>query len=254
MARRRSPRRGRLDRRLERRPVHRAVRVRGEAAAGERDGRDLSELPVRRPTGRGDEQRRARTARSFDSGSLRELRARPPRLVVIAARTDRYLEGSAFGLARPGGGLSYSPEQKAELWRQGLGSFLRRLTRAGVPVVVVHPVPDLRDRSRRLRRRPCADRTVQRGSAARVRRPAATPVCGRRDCRDRIGQRCVGGELRAGVLQCRDLLEHPRRPGAEPGRGPPERRRRVAADRSLHPADRSACPPGRFRLRALVRA
>jgi hypothetical protein len=61
--------------------------------------------------------------------------------VVIAARTDRYVEGSAFGLAEPGGGLSYSPAQKAELWRQGLAAFLRRLTRAGVPVVVVHPVP-----------------------------------------------------------------------------------------------------------------
>jgi peptidoglycan/LPS O-acetylase OafA/YrhL len=82
-----------------------------------------------------------RDCRSFDTGSVAELARRRPRLVVIAARTDRYVEGSAFGLARPGGGLSYSPEQKAQLWRQGLATFLRRLTRAGVPVVVVHPVP-----------------------------------------------------------------------------------------------------------------
>ena len=79
--------------------------------------------------------------RSFVTGSVAELARRRPRLVVIASRTDRYLEGSAFGLAQPGGGLSYSPDQKAELWRRGLAGLLRRLTGAGVPVVVVHPVP-----------------------------------------------------------------------------------------------------------------
>ncbi len=82
-----------------------------------------------------------RDCRSFDTGSLAELARRRPRLVVIAARTDRYVEGSNFGLAQPGGGLSYSPQQKAALWRKGLATVLRRLTRAGVPVVVVHPVP-----------------------------------------------------------------------------------------------------------------
>ena len=84
---------------------------------------------------------REQDCRSFDTGSVAELARRRPRLVVIAARTDRYVEGSAVGLGQPGSGLSYSPVQKAELWREGLGSFLRRLTRAGVPVVVVHPVP-----------------------------------------------------------------------------------------------------------------
>jgi peptidoglycan/LPS O-acetylase OafA/YrhL len=75
---------------------------------------------------------------TFDHASLRELLRRRPRLVVIAARTDHYLDDPSIGL-----GGSHSQAAKTLLWRGGLERFLRRLGRAGIPTLVVHPVPVL---------------------------------------------------------------------------------------------------------------
>jgi peptidoglycan/LPS O-acetylase OafA/YrhL len=80
---------------------------------------------------------------SFGHASLRELLRRRPRLVVIAARTDHYLNEPTIGLQAPGGAATYSSPAKARLWRVGLGRVLRRLGRAGIPTLVIHPVPVL---------------------------------------------------------------------------------------------------------------
>jgi SGNH domain (fused to AT3 domains) len=77
----------------------------------------------------------------FVEASLAELVRLRPRVVVIAARTDRYVESSDFGLATARGAVTYSPDAKARLWQQGFESLLRVLGRAGIPAVVVHPVP-----------------------------------------------------------------------------------------------------------------
>jgi hypothetical protein len=79
--------------------------------------------------------------RHFDQASLRELVHRGPRLVIIAARTDRYLEGSQVGLSAPGESASYLPSTKDRLWRTGLESYLRRLGDAGIRTAVVLPIP-----------------------------------------------------------------------------------------------------------------
>ncbi|HUY71961.1 MAG TPA: acyltransferase family protein [Gaiellaceae bacterium] len=79
----------------------------------------------------------------FVKGSLRALLGQRPRasLVVIAARSDLYVNGSAISLASPGTTPTSSSDIKAALWREGLHAILRRLNRAGIPVVVVQPVP-----------------------------------------------------------------------------------------------------------------
>ncbi len=80
---------------------------------------------------------------TFDHASLRELLRRRPGLVVIAARTDHYLDDPQIGLQPAGGPAVYSAATKARLWRGGLERFLRRVGAAGIPTLVVHPVPAL---------------------------------------------------------------------------------------------------------------
>jgi hypothetical protein len=90
------------------------------------------------PSGSGDQ------CVAFSSGSLTALLRARPSLVVIAARTDAYLGQSSVGiglLGRPS--LSYETSRKQALWTQGLRFELIALNRAGVPVLLVHPVPVL---------------------------------------------------------------------------------------------------------------
>jgi len=79
----------------------------------------------------------------FDHASLRALLRLRPRLVVVAARTDHYVEGTKIGLGGLSGGTTYSPSAKALLWRTGLEDYLRTLGSAGIPALVIHPVPVL---------------------------------------------------------------------------------------------------------------
>jgi peptidoglycan/LPS O-acetylase OafA/YrhL len=78
----------------------------------------------------------------FSSQTLQGLISSRPSLVVIASRTDTYLEEASIALgAVDGTGLTRDPDEKARLWRRSLRSMLRRLDTAGVPVLLVHPVP-----------------------------------------------------------------------------------------------------------------
>jgi peptidoglycan/LPS O-acetylase OafA/YrhL len=80
--------------------------------------------------------------RRFYVRSLEALVRLRPSLVVTAARSDRYIGNAAFGLTSPGGGATtHLTDAKAHLWYQGLTSTLRRLSDAGIPVLVVHPIP-----------------------------------------------------------------------------------------------------------------
>lgn len=80
----------------------------------------------------------------FGSETLAYLIRSKPSLVVLAARTDAYLQGSDFSLGKVGGGpLTNDTQAKARLWQRALTSVLRRLNKAGIPVLVVHPVPVL---------------------------------------------------------------------------------------------------------------
>ncbi|HXV56969.1 MAG TPA: acyltransferase family protein [Gaiellaceae bacterium] len=79
--------------------------------------------------------------RRFTRLTLAELLRRRPALVVTAARTDLYVEDGAFALRAPSGRLVRSPGEKTRLWQEGLRGVLAPLDAAGIPVLVVAPVP-----------------------------------------------------------------------------------------------------------------
>ena len=87
---------------------------------------------------------------AFDEKSLSALVKRKPNLVITADRTDGYLDlyrnplgnGPPVSLAPVSGGTGPATLiQKEQLWTTGLGIVLRRLNSAGIPVLLVHPVP-----------------------------------------------------------------------------------------------------------------
>src|SRR5260221_6776239 len=62
----------------------------------------------------------------------------------MAERTVAYLWQSRVGLGLLGTRkLSYDSKEKAALWTRGLRTEVSALNRAGIPVIVVHPVPVL---------------------------------------------------------------------------------------------------------------
>jgi peptidoglycan/LPS O-acetylase OafA/YrhL len=77
----------------------------------------------------------------FVAGTMRALMRLKPALVIVAARTDRYIEDPAIGIRDSSGRVLYPSAEKERLWRQGLRSTIVRLNRAGVRVLLVHPVP-----------------------------------------------------------------------------------------------------------------
>jgi peptidoglycan/LPS O-acetylase OafA/YrhL len=84
----------------------------------------------------------AERCRDFDRRSLLWLERARPSLVVIANRSEAFIDVRSKRLAPPAGGrFTSSRRAKKRLWQAALTRVLRRLDRAGVPAVVVHPVP-----------------------------------------------------------------------------------------------------------------
>jgi len=82
--------------------------------------------------------------RRFFTGTLAALVRRHPTLVVVAQRTDAYLDTGTWSLALPdGGGLTSAPAKKAAVLERGLARAVDRLGRAGIRTVIVHPVPQV---------------------------------------------------------------------------------------------------------------
>jgi peptidoglycan/LPS O-acetylase OafA/YrhL len=79
--------------------------------------------------------------RAFTRGTLRALVEMKPDLVITAARSDHYIEDDSIGLQNDVGELTRSPGEKARLWERGLEQLLAQLDAAGIPVLVVQPVP-----------------------------------------------------------------------------------------------------------------
>ncbi len=103
-----------------------------------------------------------------------------PNLVITAARTDRYIDDSTFGLGHPDGGpITYASTAKGNLWSQGLASTLQALSAARIPVVIVQPVPVVQPVSAdecaaiRILAKSC-DSSVSRSSVARYLEPSVT--------------------------------------------------------------------------------
>jgi peptidoglycan/LPS O-acetylase OafA/YrhL len=80
----------------------------------------------------------------FGTESLKFLARSKASLVVLATRTDFYLQNPVDGLGVVGkGGLTFNDKAKARLWRRTLGAELRMLNEARVPVLLINPVPVL---------------------------------------------------------------------------------------------------------------
>ncbi len=81
------------------------------------------------------------TCRDFVTRSIPQLLAAKPNLVILAASGPLYLtNGTTFRDPRSGPRAT-SSATKAKLWTEGLQRVLQQLTDAGIPVVVVHTVP-----------------------------------------------------------------------------------------------------------------
>ena len=61
----------------------------------------------------------------FSSQALQRLISSRPNLVVIAARTDKYLGDPSVGLGEVGGSMTHDPAAKAQLWLGALSALLR---------------------------------------------------------------------------------------------------------------------------------
>ncbi len=77
----------------------------------------------------------------FTRETLAELVRLRPSLVILAARSDKYIENVEYELRDADGRLTGSPDAKARIWEGGLERTLERLHQVDVPVLVVHPVP-----------------------------------------------------------------------------------------------------------------
>jgi peptidoglycan/LPS O-acetylase OafA/YrhL len=78
----------------------------------------------------------------FDRLSLRWLARARPTLVIVGTRADPWIEDPHYGLAPANTrSFSHTAPTKEVLWAAGLRSEIQLLDRAGVPVIVVHPVP-----------------------------------------------------------------------------------------------------------------
>src|SRR5262249_30631181 len=78
---------------------------------------------------------------SFDTGTLTGLPRLKPNLVIVAARTDKYVEDPQVGIRRPGGSTTNAAAEKARLWTSLLRRALAPLNDSDIPVLVVNPVP-----------------------------------------------------------------------------------------------------------------
>jgi peptidoglycan/LPS O-acetylase OafA/YrhL len=84
-----------------------------------------------------------RLCRRFFVGTMAALLRRRPALVIIAARTDRYVEaGYHIGLRVGSAPAVYDPAEKERVWSRALHTTVARLGRAGIRVLLVHPVPE----------------------------------------------------------------------------------------------------------------
>jgi peptidoglycan/LPS O-acetylase OafA/YrhL len=78
----------------------------------------------------------------FVRRSLAWIVAHRPRLVIIGSRSDDWIEDPAFAVIGTGRGLTTDAGKEAA-FAHGLRRSVSALSGAGIPVVVVHPIPEL---------------------------------------------------------------------------------------------------------------
>jgi peptidoglycan/LPS O-acetylase OafA/YrhL len=86
-----------------------------------------------------------RLCRDYVEHAVSELVALKPRLVVISSRADKYIAQSDISFTGAGSALVASTQAaKAQRYELGVERVAARLTRAGIPVLLVQPVPLMR--------------------------------------------------------------------------------------------------------------
>jgi len=86
--------------------------------------------------------RSARPCRNFVNGTLEDLEAHPPDVVVISNSTGIYVGADANALVDPSSGArATSSDDRAALFEAGLARVVSRLTAAGIKVAVINKVP-----------------------------------------------------------------------------------------------------------------
>ncbi|MGZ6951808.1 MAG: acyltransferase family protein [Acidimicrobiia bacterium] len=87
-------------------------------------------------------QRPDAQCRRFTRVALADVLAHRPAAVVLSTSTTLYLTSTGVDLRDPATGeTGTTPDAKSAIWTRGLHRTLEQLTGAGIPVLVVHPVP-----------------------------------------------------------------------------------------------------------------
>jgi hypothetical protein len=79
----------------------------------------------------------------FVTESVSALAARSPALVIIASSSSQYIDERGQLRDPRTGAVADTPDEKAALWERGLAPVLEQLAEAGIPTLVVNPVPHL---------------------------------------------------------------------------------------------------------------
>lgn len=79
---------------------------------------------------------------NFVNKTMKWLQDQPPGIVVLAAKSDGYINGSDWFLQGPGNGpIATTTSGKSAIWEPSLEPTLRTLRDAGHQVLVIHPTP-----------------------------------------------------------------------------------------------------------------
>ena len=77
----------------------------------------------------------------FDKDSLPAVVRSRPNLVILGARADVYIDTPTADIGPLTGPVTHLTAAKAKLWARGLRTEIETLNQAGIPVVVVQPLP-----------------------------------------------------------------------------------------------------------------
>jgi hypothetical protein len=77
--------------------------------------------------------------------SVAALVEQKPALVIVASSSSQWVNNDGTLIDPRSGEKASTPETRAGVWQDGLTTVLRDLEQAGIPTVVVHPVPHFGD-------------------------------------------------------------------------------------------------------------
>ena len=147
---------------------------------------------------------------AFNADELATLIRLRPNLVVIADRLDGWIRNPQYRVGRPNGALTGDSDTKETLLAADRMAQVGALSRASIPVVVIHPIPGPADRKPRMRCCAGPDRPLRRHDQSLAGSRAARPLARTRARRSPWPSR-LDRQLRKRPLRTRSLLNCPQR-------------------------------------------